>query len=648
MSSAPSLTPKEIKDLLSGSFTHPPPTGPACDVQYLHLALGQLLNFLSIDWYRPPAAELFVIVGAESDVTGAFGQADVVIGIRNLEKKVTKEILQRISDHCKTLYSFLLYDIGAPSLRVVCGLTTNIACYIDTYVTPKGITSMHRSFRSDQPQQLSIMMRLTPMYDFFSLGEWLNGFIRRLNLACDPQLMLSIRSPSQDIQWTSIDWQATQWGTHRRFPGLIYDRGGTVKIGQLFLKFCKNCTSCRIQSTKAKPILVGGYNFEIRVAVMQCIPAIRDVVCANDYFSGSLTVLGPGSLPVLPEPGIQPWISQICDWGSFGMSTSPSARSDKKHVCDASVALQNSNSNLHLLLVFQCVQPATEATINDMMHALRENCFMVLGNHLTALKTAVNRCMGKFYKNKEKASAHRDMVMESSRRLADGISEIVRLSDNIDFKDSVSQFFPHSDTNELKSEICDKAIKLGQKAFNIPAEETCPIPTTHETTTSEASPPSTQPLTPIVDDFDEIVEEAHPSPGTPRQSKRRRIEEVQADRFLSKQSGSHTGVSWVGSPEYLSKQSGSGGGATSSHTDWTTEEEESISFPEIIIKSSSDFDDLGSEEYNVLYQNEKLGPVESVTPTKGFEDKDSNCGFKVAGIHIYSQEKDDFDLLDDV
>lgn len=123
---------------------------------------------------------------------------------------------------------------------------------------------------------------------------------------------------------------------------------------------------------------------------------------------------------------------------------------------------------------------------------------------------------------------------------------------------------------------------------------------------------------------------------------------MQADRFLSKQSGSHTGVSWVGSPEYLSKQSGSGGGATSSHTDWTTEEEESISFPEIIIKSSSDFDDLGSEEYNVLYQNEKLGPVESVTPTKGFEDKDSNCGFKVAGIHIYSQEKDDFDLLDDV
>jgi len=262
--------------------------------------------------------------------------------------------------------------------------------------------------------------------------------------------------------------------------------------------------------------------------------------------------------------------------------------------------------------------------------------------------------MGKFYKNKEKDSAHRAMVLESSRRLADGISEIVRLSDNTDFKDSVSQFFPHSNTNELKTVLCEKAVELGEKAFNLPAEEsskpapstTSDTPSTHTDTPSNHSDTPTHPTPPVVDDFDDIVETAHPAtphhpapgtphhpaPGTPHQSKRRRIAEVQVERFLSKQSDT-------------SSQCDNNDAASSSQVSERNAEEDSILYPRIEIKGSSDFDDLGSDEYTVLYQNEKMGPVEDVTPTKGFADKES---FKVAGIHIYSQEKDDFDLLEDV
>lgn len=172
----------------------------------------------------------------------------------------------------------------------------------------------------------------------------------------------------------------------------------------------------------------------MKLCTRQCSGS--DARCADRKFKGKLTILGPGSIPVL--------------W-----------QGDDEFHSQFNSLVQNwpcmAERSAHLILAFEC--PVSRGNVHEIMELLRDTCFEVFSKHQASFKSSVTQLLNK--PTMVPASGITVDLSAASKHLARGISEIVAMSKNEDFRAKVKNLLPYDSFESLQESILNKSRRFG-------------------------------------------------------------------------------------------------------------------------------------------------------------------------------------------
>ena len=422
--------PFSAQRIKEGPFHFPPP--PPTDASLLFKSLYKLMNYLTVEWCGGDLpAHLGLAFGSESPHSPE-ECFDLCIAISNSTSHMKKHKLDEVFAECHVLHPFLDVSVTYPSLMIHGSLSSNIRHYHKLWVTPRGVLVDEQPALSRAISKTSVFyINIHFRYDIkpTEVKELMYYFLTRLNIGCRENLVIDMRF---------------EHGPRYFFPR--YPKTGNSDLtrsnGAVHVKVCRSCQSCRIQSTKPREITLQDYKMKVRLCTRQCHGSDSGS-CVDRRFKGKLTILGPGSVPIL-------YLSDTEFYEQFNKLI-------QKWPC-------MSDNQTHLILIFEC--PVSRKNIHQIMSLLHDTCFQVFNKYQTSFKTSVAQLLGK---SAGSSSTTVDLVA-ASRNLARGISEIVELSQNDDFKNKVKELLPYDTMETLQESILNKSRQFGLQEPRIIAD----------------------------------------------------------------------------------------------------------------------------------------------------------------------------------
>ena len=421
-SNMPETIPFSAQRIREGPFHFPPPT--PTDPNLLFKSLYKLMNYLTVEWCGGDLpAHLGLAFGSESPdiVDQCF---DLCMAISNSTFHVKKQKLDEVFAECHVLHPFLDVSVTSPSLMIHGSLSSNIRHYHKLWVTPRGVLVHEQPVLSREISNSSVLyINIHFRYDIkpTEIKDLMCYFLTRLNIGCRENFI--------------IDMKFEHGPRNYFFPR--YPKSGNLDLtrsnGAVFIKVCRTCQSCRIQSTKPREITIQDHKLNVRICTRQCFGS-DSRLCADKHFKGKLTILGPGSIPIL-------YSSDRDFYNQFNKLV-------QKWPC-------MSDNQTHLILIFEC--PVSRKNIHQVTALLHDTCFQVFSKYQTSFKSSVTQLLGK----PAGSSGTTVDLAAASRNLARGISEIVELSQNDDFKKTVKDLLPYDTMETLQEAILNKSRQFG-------------------------------------------------------------------------------------------------------------------------------------------------------------------------------------------
>ncbi|XP_063682321.1 uncharacterized protein LOC134817133 [Bolinopsis microptera] len=419
----PETIPFSAQRIREGPFHFPPP--PPTDPNLLFKSLYKLMNYLTVEWCGGDLpAHLGFAFGSESPDL-ADQCFDLCMAISNTTVHIKKQRLDEVFAECHVLHPFLDVSVTSPSLMIYGSLSSNIRHYHKLWVTPRGVLVNEQPMLSREISNTSVLyINIHFRYNIkpTEIKDLMCYYLTRLNIGCRENLVIDMKF---------------EHGPRYFFPR--YPKAGNSDLtrsnGAVFVKVCKNCQSCRIQSTKAREITIQDQKLNVRICTRQCFGSEYGRPCTDKRFKGKLTILGPGGIPVL-------YLSDTDFYSQFNKLV-------QKWPC-------MSDNQTHLILIFEC--PVSRKNIHQIMTLLHDTCFQVFSKYQTSFKTSVTQLLGS--RSSGSSSTTVDLVA-ASRNLARGISEIVELSKNEDFKKTVKDLLPYDTMETLQESILNKSRQFG-------------------------------------------------------------------------------------------------------------------------------------------------------------------------------------------
>ena len=407
------------EQLQNGPFGFPSPA-PA-EASKLYKSLYKLLNYLAVEWCGGDFSTQLRISFGFTNIGKCY---DLGLIVSNCDIEIKKQKLDEVLHECQVLHPFLDMSVSTPSLMVTGTLSPRIQHSHKLWVTPRGIIVQEHPFPSRDLNNTSL---LCICFDFRvdiemkRIKDLMYYFLVRLNIGCRDSLMI-------DINLNHTPNYNFPFARHYK-PGM---RQSARSDGHVDVKICRVCQSCRVQTSKSKEITIQNLKFNVKICTRRCFGINNK--CTDKGFRGKLTILGPGSIPVLhqsDEDFHNQFNSLVQNWSCM------------------------SDNQTHLILIFECSVCADN--VHEIMSVLHDTCFQVFSKHQASFRSSVSQLLCK----SSISSGIAVDLTTASKNLAQAISEIVELSRNEDFKNSVKELIPHDSMESLQEVILNKSRQFG-------------------------------------------------------------------------------------------------------------------------------------------------------------------------------------------
>ena len=424
--------PFSVEKIVSGPYDYPKPEFK--DISLLHKSLIRLLNYLIVDWCQSEGSPV------DFKINLGVGHEDVYdmgVAIINPEVVVTKDKINKVLDCCQELFPFLEVSVMNPSLILSGSLTSFICYYNKMWVTPNGILSKESPRLSRNPQDYTSLRICCNFHHFDTISD----VASRLKYYF---LRLKIASPSDitvDLKFN--DGNSVAFIPHSRARN-SYDQGNGSGVN---VHVCGYCPTCQLQTSVPIDVDMYGTMFKMKICVRKC-SSPRHRKCEDLRFGGRFTILGPYSIPVLDHTNRE-LLTRF-----------------QSHFSNCPTFINHCST--HLILIFEH-QDANRDNINDLISTIKENCLDVFTKNQHILKMAVTKYLnGEPEKTYLISNTHGTTVnlTDSSRRLAQGIADIVENSTNVEFKNTVKKLLPYQNVSRLQCLILEKSRGFGVREIH--------------------------------------------------------------------------------------------------------------------------------------------------------------------------------------
>ena len=412
-----SLSKEQVRD---GPFNFPPPV--QSEASKLYKSLYKLLNYLAVEWCGGELSTQLRIAFGTAHLGKCF---DLGIIVSNSHVQIKKQKLDEVFSECQVLHPFLDMSVTSSSLMVTGTLSSRIQNSHKLWITPRGIIVQEQPLIAKDVSNTSLLCICADFradIEMKKIKDLMYYFLVRLNIGCSDSLMIDLNlNHTPNYQFPYV----------RQYkPGM--DNSARTN-GQVNVKICRACQSCRVQTSKPKEITIQTHIFNVKICTRRCFGISNK--CTDKGFRGKLTILGPGSIPVLhqsDEDFHNQFNSLVKNWSCM------------------------SDNQTHLILVFEC--SISTDNVHNIMSVLHETCFQVFSKHQSSFKSSVSQLLGKSSSSNGTTTVD---LTTASRNLARAISEIVELSRNEDFKNTVKELVPYDSMESLQESILNKSRQFG-------------------------------------------------------------------------------------------------------------------------------------------------------------------------------------------